>query len=122
MANTTSLFESHGRGVSVTPTNTLAKGDVCYINGFTGIAADDADSGDAVVLSIEQVEYEVFVGTSLSVSKGDVIYVTTASVTADVVPQAALSTSSGAGKKALFKATENRDSSGYVRCILLPQS
>jgi hypothetical protein len=58
----------------------------------------------------------------LAVSKGDTIYVTTASVTTEVIPQSALATTSGAGKKAFLKATEDRDSSGYVRCILLPQS
>ncbi len=122
MANTTSAFESHGRALSVTPNNAVSKGDLLYINGFAGVAADDADSGEAIALSIEQVEYEVFVGTSLSVSKGDTIYVTTASVTADIIPQAALSTTSGDGKKAMLKATADRTSTGYVNCILLPQS
>ena len=122
MPTMTTVFESHGRAVPVTVNNTIAKGDAAYINGFTGIASDDVDSGDSLALSIEQVEYEWFVGTSLSVSKGDVVYVTTASVTAEVIPQAALATTSGAGKKALFKATQDRDSNGYVRGILLPQS
>jgi len=122
MANTTALFESHGRALNVTVNAAIAKDDVLYINGFAGIAGDDAESGETIALLIEQVEYTVFVGTSLAVSKGDTIYVTTASVTADIIPQSALSTTSGAGKKAFLKATEARDSSGYVRCILLPQS
>ena len=121
MATMTTAIESYGRGVSVDLLNTVAKNDAVYADGFVGVAAADGESGDAIILDIEQKEYQFDVGTSLSVSKGDIVYVTLASVTAQVIPQSALSTTSGAGKKALFKATEARASTGIVRGVLLPQ-
>lgn len=119
------VYESDGRAVQVGVSYAISKDDVIYSNGWLGIANDDAVSGDTIAVSIAREEYQFPCG-SLTPSIGDTIYVTLASVSAEVVPVGALSLTSGAGKKALCKCTSTRfvgldGSTYYVTGILLPE-
>jgi predicted RecA/RadA family phage recombinase len=122
----TTYDESNGQAVNVSVTNTIGKGDIVYAEGWLGIAAEDVESGDSVALSIGREEYQFYVPSGLDVNKGDTVYITLASVTAEVAPDAAYSKTSGEGKKALFKATADQALSAdgetyYAPGILLPE-
>lgn len=108
-----------GRAVDVLLTGTIRKGDVLLADGWLGIANSAGDSGDTISLSEAQEEWVFDVGASLSVAKGDIVYVTIASLTGQQPTLAGYSTSSGAGKYRLFKAVTAKDSNNFVRGILL---
>jgi hypothetical protein len=121
-AGNLTYLESDGKAVNVTLSyDGIAKDDVVYAEGWLGIAAGAGDSGDEIALTIDRREYQFTVPAGLSVSKGDTVYITLASIGSGHVPaDAAYSTSSGAGKVALFKATAAKDSNNMVTGILLP--
>lgn len=110
---------SDGRAVDVTLTHTVQAEDVALVEGWLGITGRSGDSGDSVALTVDAREYVFSVPTALAVVKGEVVYVTLASVTEHTVPDAAYSKTAGAGKLALFRATEDQDANDNVTGILL---
>jgi predicted RecA/RadA family phage recombinase len=117
--------ESQAASVTLTLSATIEAGDAVYVNGWLGIAADDGVSGDAVAITIKDEEYQFELGTSLNPDVGAIVYVTLSGVTGHTIPTSALSLTSGAGKRALFKTTGARFASAddaanyYVTGILL---
>jgi hypothetical protein len=57
----------------------------------------------------------------LSVSKGDIVYLTVANRTGNVFADNAYGTSAGAGNIAFFKATADKDANHVVTGIMLGQ-
>ncbi len=112
-------FESEGKSVTVTLTSTVAKDRVVVVQGWTGIANNDGDSGDSISLSVDNREYQVEVPSGLTVNKGDILYITVATVTGHYPDDAAFTTSAGSGKVAFLKATAAKDANNVVTGIML---
>jgi len=122
-----SYFESDGRAVNVTLVATVpGNGEPIYGEGWLGLAEGSGNSGETIAVTIDRREHQFLFPTALTVIKGDTIYVTLASAPTNNVPDAAYSTTSGAGKKALCKATAAGDTVSFsgkllVTGILLPE-
>src|SRR5690606_38413317 len=104
VSGSSTYFESDGRAVNVDLTATVAKGAVAVEDGWVGVAGRDGDSGDTIALAVDDREYQFEVPTGLSVSKGDIVYITVATITGHYPDDEAYTTSAGAGKVAFFKA------------------
>jgi hypothetical protein len=120
VAGSTTYFESDGKAVDVTlDAGDVVKGAVIVAEGWVGIAGSDADSGDTLALICDDREYQFEVPDGLTVNKGDIVYITVATVTGHYPDDEAYTTSAGAGKVALFKATADKDDNNIVTGILL---
>lgn len=117
------FLESDGKAVYLTLDRTIPAEVVIYKNGFLGITGSSGDSGGRVSLIIDRREYQFTVPATLTVNLGDTVYVDTAAMSGELIPpDAAYSTTAGAGKIALFKATMTKDSNNNVTGILLPSA
>ena len=118
-------MESDGKSVTVTLTAAITKGDIVQVNGWTGWAFNSGISGDSVALNIERgVEYQFQIPDALNPAIGDTVYITLASVVGHSIPDTALSTTSGAGKKALFKCSTVRYGAAgayWINGMFLPE-
>lgn len=114
-------LDNDGKSIDVDLSYTVLANQVAYIEGFLGITGRSGDSGDMIALNIDQRAYQFTVPSTLSVSKGDTVYVTVADLTGHTPDDTAYTTSSGAGNVALFKALEDKDANNVVRGILLPE-
>jgi plastocyanin len=110
--------ESEGRSVNVSLTATVVAKQVAVVEAWLGLTAEAGDSGDNIALLIDQQEYQFEVPTGLTVAKGDIVYIEVADLTGHTPDDTAYSTSSGAGKEALFKATAAKDDNDVVTGIL----
>ena len=113
-------LESDGKAVDVDLLYTVAKGQVLYVDGFLGVAAGDAESGESVALSVDQREYQFTVPANLTVNKGDIVYIDPSDLTGHVPDDAGYATTAAQGLLALFKATSDKDANNVVTGILLP--
>jgi plastocyanin len=100
-------------------TSTVESNQIAYVEGFLGIVQEAATSGDYTALDISLQEFQFTVPAGLSVSKGDTVYITTNDLTGHVPDDTGYSTSSGANKIRLFRATSNKDANNMVTGILL---
>ena len=95
------------------------------VEGWLGIINESGDSGDERTLTSDRREYQFTIPDALDVSKGDIVYITVATVTGHTPDDGAYTKTAGAGKVALFKATgdEYTDANGEtsVNGILLGQ-
>lgn len=112
-------FTSDGKSVNVRLGATVEAGDVVFVQQWLGIAVKGGNSDDYVALNVDHREYIFDVGASLSVLKGDIVYITTSSIEGNQPALAGYSTSSGAGKIPLFKAVTAKDSNNLVRGVLI---
>ena len=119
VAGETAFFESDGKAVNVDLLYEVAKGSVIVAEGWLGLAGGDGDSGDSVALIVDNREYQFTVPAGLSVSKGDIVYVTVATVTGHYPDDEAYGTSAGEGKIAFFKATADKTTGNIVTGIML---
>lgn len=111
--------ESDGKSVEVQLTATVVANQVAVVDGWLGVTARAGDSGDYIALTVDQREYQFVVPASLSVAKGDVVYIEVADLTGHTPDDSAYSTTSGAGKRAFFRATAAKDSNNVVTGIML---
>lgn len=125
MANTVSdalpktHLESDGKSVDVDLLYTVTKGQPIVADGWLGIAGETANSGATIALIADNREYQFLVPAGLSVSKGNIVYITVATVTGHYPDDEAYTTSAGAGKVAFFKATADKDANNIVTGIML---
>lgn len=119
MATGDTFFESDGKSVTVDLLYTVGAREVAVVDGWLGIAAASGDSGEDIALTVDDREYQVVVPSTLSVSKGDIIYIEVADVTGHTPDDTAYSTSAGAGKFAFLKATAAKDANNVVTGIML---
>ncbi len=119
VAGTTTWFESDGGAVNVGLTSTVAKGAVAVVEGWLGIVGSDGASGESVALICDDREYQFTVPAGLAVAKGAIVYITVATITGHYPDDEAYTTSAGAGKVALFKATAAKSSNNIVTGIML---
>lgn len=111
--------ESDGKAVNVDLTASVSRGNVVYADGWLGIAAEGGESGESIALTVEQIEYQFEVPSTLVVSKGDTVYIDTAQVTGHIPDAAGYATTSGATTLPLFKATADKDANDVVTGIFL---
>lgn len=104
-------FRSDGKAVDVTVDKTVTKGDPVRAEGFSGIAMQDAVSGETIAIEIALREHEITVGSGVTANKGDVLYITSAG---------ALTTTSS-GNTAFCKVTQAKDANNVIWAVLLPQ-
>lgn len=119
VAGETAFFESDGKAVNVDLLYEVAKGSVIVAEGWLGLAGGGGKSGDSVALIVDNREYQFTVPAGLSVSKGDIVYVTVATVTGHYPDDEAYGTSAGEGKIAFFKATADKTADNIVTGIML---
>lgn len=112
-------FESDGKSVNVALTATVNKGAVIVADGWVGLAGEDGVSGDTVALVADDREYQFVVPAGLAVAKGAIVYITVATLTGHYPDDEAYTTSAGAGKVALFKATAAKDSNNMVPGVMI---
>ena len=114
------FFESDGKAVNVILTDgDVVKGAVSVINGWVGITGQDADSGDTLALIVDNREHQFTVPAGLAVAKGEIVYITVATITGHYPDDEAYTKTAGAGKVALFKATAAKDANNIVTGIML---
>lgn len=114
-------YESDGQAVNVDLTYSVTARDLVVVQSWVGVAVETGESGDTIALDISGVERQLQVPASLSVSKGATIYLEVADLTGHTPDDTAYSTSSGAGKIALMKATAAKDASNIVTGIMFPK-
>jgi hypothetical protein len=119
VAGSLAFFESDGKAVNVDLLYAVVKDAVIYVEGWLGIAGEDGASGDTIALIADNREWQVEVPTGLSVSKGDILYITVATVTGHYPDDEAYTTSAGGGKVAFLKATADKDANDIVTGIML---
>lgn len=119
MAVGDTFFESEGRSVNLDLTATVTNAQVLYADGFLGIANEDGESGDTIAARIDRHERQFEVPSTLTVNKGDTVYIEIADLTGHTPDSTAYSTTAGEGKQALFKATADKTSAHIVTGILL---
>lgn len=119
MATGDTHFESEGASIPVALTATVTAAQVAYADGWLGITAARGESGETVALAIAHEEFQFVVPAGLAVSKGNTVYITVANVTGHTPADNAYSTTSGAGKLPLFRATSDKDANNVVTGILI---
>lgn len=120
VAGSATFFESDGKAVNVTlDAGDVVKGAVIVADGWLGIAGEDADSGETLALICDDREYQVEVPAALTANKGDILYITIATVTGHYPDDEAYTTTAGAGKIAFMKLTSDKDANNIVTGIML---
>lgn len=119
VAGSNSFFESDGKAVNVLLTSTVVKGAVIVVEGWVGLAGGAGISGDTIALIADDREYQFKVPAGLAVAKGAIVYITVATITGHYPDDEAYTTTAGAGKVALFKATAAKDANNIVTGTML---
>ena len=119
VAGSNAWFESDGKAVNVDLTATVAKGSVILVDAWLGLAGADGVSGDTIALIADDREYMFEVPTGTAVSKGDIMYITIATVTGHYPDDEAYTVTPGAGKWAFFKATADKDANDIVKGVMI---
>lgn len=119
VAGSNAFFESDGKAVNVLLTATVAKGAVIVAQGWVGLAGQNGVSGDTIALIADDREYQFKVPAALAVAKGDIVYITVATITGHYPDDEAYTKAAGAGKVALFKATAAQDANNIVTGVML---
>lgn len=119
-------IQNAGTGLSINREleHTVGLKQVVSDGNFVGINMKSGDSGDLVAWLIDDSIIQVYVPDSLSASEGDTVFIDTAQLTGHIPDDGAYSTSSGAGKIALVKLLEDKNTSGgsgahYVKGVSL---
>lgn len=119
VAGKPAYFESDGQAVNVDLLYSVVKGAVIVADGWLGLAGGAGDSGDTIALIADNREYQFKVPSGLTVNKGDIVYVTVATITGHYPDDEAYTTSAGAGKHAFFKATADKDANNIVTGVII---
>jgi hypothetical protein len=110
--------ESDGRSVTMTLTYAVTEGDLCYINGFIGIAEASGIAGERVAFNIEPDERQLEVGAALNPAAGDVIWIDVPNIgSAHKVPSAAILKATATNARQFGRCVEAEDSNNVVRVI-----
>lgn len=118
-AGDNTYLESDGKSVTVTLSYSVDIHELVVVEGWIGIASENGDSGEQIALQADDREYQFTVPAGLAVAKGDIVYITVATLTGHKPDDAAYTTTAGAGKVALFKATAAKDSNNMVTGVML---
>lgn len=101
---------SDGKAVKVSVLYDVDKGEPVYVEGFHGVAMQDAESGETIAIEIAQREHEFVIGSGVAAAKGAILYI------------AADGTLSATNTdRAFCKVTVAKDANNVIWAILLPQ-
>lgn len=114
MAGENSYFDNDGKSVTVTLTAAVAKGQLAVVQGWVGVAESTGAIAEQIALAIDDRAYQFTVPAALAVVKGEIVYITLATITGHKPDDAAYTKAAGAGKVAVFKAMENQDANNVV--------
>lgn len=119
-AGENSYLESDGKALYVDLSYTVAKNRVVVVESWLGIAAADGDSGDTIAMTVDGREYQFEVPATLSVSKGNVVYIETGGNLTGHYPDDDAWNTDGSGTTPikLFKATMDKDANDIVTGIM----
>lgn len=106
--------ESEGNAVDVTLDYTISGEKAILVDSMVGFPAKSGDSGDTVAIDASRSLYSMQLPAGLTPSVGDRLYVTVASVTEHDIPDAAWSTTSGAGKLLFGFVLSEKDANNYA--------
>ena len=115
------FFESDGKATNVALLYTVNKGAVIVAEAWVGLVGEDGLYGETIALICDDREYQFRVPAGLTVTKGLIVYITVATVTGHYPDDEAYTTTAGAGKVALFKATSAKDANNIVTGTMLAQ-
>ena len=111
--------ESDGKSVNVTLTAAVVKGAVIVVEGWVGLAGSNGAIGAEIALIADDREYQFRVPASLAVAKGDIVYITAATITGHYPDDEAYTKTAGAGKVAFFKASDDQWANNFVPGVML---
>jgi hypothetical protein len=114
-------LDNDADSVNVTLTAAVLKDKLCVVQGWIGIADSDGAIGDTIALTIDDRAYQFTVPAALAVLKGNIVYITLATLTGHYPQDAAYVLAPAAGAVPLFKAMEDKDANNVVVGKLLPQ-
>jgi hypothetical protein len=111
--------KTDGNAIDVMLEHSISGRKPILVNNIPGFPYESGNSGDKRALSADGAVYRVYIGASLTPSIGDKIYVTVASVTEHEIPEAAYSTTAGAGKVPFVQVISEKDANNYVDAKLI---
>jgi predicted RecA/RadA family phage recombinase len=114
--------ETDGNSVDVTLVHDITGEKPIAVDGLVGVPFKSAESGDTVALRTDGAVLRWQAPSGLSLSVGDRVYVTLASVTEHDIPDGAYSTTAGAGKEALFRILSEKDADDWCDVKLINNS
>ena len=114
--------ETDGLSVDVRLDHAISGEKPIAVNKIVGVPFQSGDSGDTVPVRTDGAVLRWKAPSGLSVAVGDRVYVTLASVTAHDIPDAAYSTTAGAGKEALFRVLTEKDAADWCDVKLINAS
>ncbi len=106
--------DNDAQAIDVTLTASVVKDDVAVVETILGIANSDGDSGDTISLTVDNRGYQFTVPTSLSVTKGQIVYVDITDLTGHIPDDSAYYTAAGSNRIRLFLAMEDKDANHVV--------
>jgi hypothetical protein len=106
--------ETDGQSVDVTLEHTITGEKPILVDGIAGLPFESGDSGDTRAIRADGAVYRVQIPAGLTVAIGDTIYVTIASVSEHEIPDAAYTTSSGAGVVPFLRVLSEKDSNNWI--------
>lgn len=116
---TLTYFDNDAQSVNVSLTYPVVKDQVAVVETFVGIVNKSGSSGQGISLNIDGRGYQFSVPSTLTVTKGQIVYLDTTALVGHTPTDAAYSTTAGANKIRLFRAMENKDANNVVVGILL---
>lgn len=105
--------ETDGKSVDVTLSYPISGEKPVAVDTIVGVPFNSGDSGDTVPIRADGAVLRWKAPAALTLAIGDKVYVTLASVTMHDIPDAAYSTSSGAGKVELFTVLTLKDADDW---------
>lgn len=112
--------ESDGQAVYVDLLYSVEPLQAVIVDKWLGISMESGDSGDRIALDITASERQFTVPATLTVNKGDIIYIDVTEVEGHALKDDAYKTSADTNRLAFFKATTGKDSDNNVMGIIIP--
>lgn len=98
---------------------TVAKDRLIVADGWLGVADANGESGEAISMSINDVERQIWLPADFAGVKGDLVFITVATVTGHYPDDAAYTKTAGAGKLLYAKLTSDQDDNDIATAIVL---
>lgn len=115
-------LESDGDALNVDLTATVAKDRLIVAEGWVGFACDNGKSGDTIALEVATVERQIILPSAFAGVKGDLVFITVATITGHYPDDAAYTKTAGAGKLLLGKLTSDQDDDDVATFIVLAKA
>lgn len=118
-ATTSHYLEQDDDAVDVRYGADVVKDQLAYVDGFLGITNQAGTSDGYGSLTVDDRAYQFSVPSTLSVSKGDTVWIDITDLTGHTPNDSAYYTSTGSNRIRLFRAIEDKDSNNVVSGFLM---